>query len=121
MLQMKTQRINCWEADVKGFTNAVGAGMRRNGLLLIALQWDRNRGVKYLLYKPCRILTLTASFHAQPVKLPVSRYPRAPSLDAAHQFTLCMPGLLPKPMSEPSWNACAVILLGRQFLQNDFQ
>ena len=46
MLQMKTQRINCWEADVKGFTNAVGAGMRRNGLLLIALQWDRNRGVK---------------------------------------------------------------------------
>jgi hypothetical protein len=43
MLQMKTQRINCWEADVKGFTNAVGAGMRRNGLLLIALPWDPSR------------------------------------------------------------------------------
>jgi len=56
ILQMKTRRINCWEV-----------------LLLIALLWDRNRAVKYLLYKPYRFLKLTALFHAQPVKLPVSR------------------------------------------------
>ena len=57
MLQMKIQRINCLEA-----------------LLLIALQWDHNRAEGFLLYKLFLILKVTAVFHAQPVKLPVSRY-----------------------------------------------
>ena len=54
MLQMKTQRINCWEADVKGFTNAVGAGMRRNGPGngQHAVQWC----AKVVLVQPCLVL-----------------------------------------------------------------
>ena len=51
-------------------------------------------------------LDTDSPFHAQPVKLPVSR---------------CMPGLPPKPMSEPSWNDCAVISPDRQYPQNAFQ
>jgi len=38
-LRKKTHPITCLEADVKGFTNAAGAGMRRSGLLHTALLW----------------------------------------------------------------------------------
>ena len=98
MPTLNRRSINCWEVDVKGLTNAAGAGMHRRGPLRTALRWDHSKGEKCSRCKPCRTAGQTIGS----------------SIRVRWLGSHSMPALPPRPMNETSWNVFAATSPGRQ-------